>query len=47
MILPEERIELVPALNAEPSKHVDSVPELMPMELVAMWNALDQEESFM
>ena len=46
MILPKERVEL--ALPDERSaEHLDRVSELTPAEWVAMWNALDQEESFM
>ena len=48
MILPEERIELVlPALHDGAGEHRDRVSELTPAELLSMWNALDQEESFM
>jgi integrase len=48
MILPEEQIELVlPALHDGAGEHMDRVSELTPAELLSMWNALDQEESFM
>jgi hypothetical protein len=48
MIFPEERGKLlISALNDGSAEHGDRVPEQMPAELIAMWNALDQEESFM
>lgn len=48
MILPEERSELpISALNDKSADQLDREPEWMPADLVARWNDLDQEESFM
>jgi integrase len=48
MTLHEERRELVVSeLNSGSAEHFDRVPEMIPAELQAMWNALDQEDSFM
>jgi hypothetical protein len=48
MILPEERSEpLIPIVNDKSAEQLNPAPEMMAIELVAMWNALDHEEWFM
>jgi integrase len=48
MIFPEERSELLtPSLMGGAPQRLDHISDLSPGELQAMWDALDQEESFM
>jgi hypothetical protein len=46
-ILPENLSTLViPSLHDESTEQMDGIPELTPVELQAMWSALDQEDSY-